>query len=152
MMSVLMRFPGERLATFSCSFNGPGLQYYTVMGTAGSLRVDPAYDYALDLRHHLCVGGRSTTRKFPKRDQFAPELIYFADCILNDRSPEPDGWEGLQDVRIIEAVYKSAKCSIPVKVQAFQRNKERACLSQQIHKPAVEEPELVGVQPPTMDV
>jgi glucose-fructose oxidoreductase len=151
MMSVMLRFPNERLASFTCSFNGPDLQYYTVMGTKGSLRVEPAYDYAVDLKHELCLGGKSTTRRFGKRDQFAAELTYFADCILKNRDPEPDGWEGLQDVTIIEAIYKSAKCGTPVKVQAFQRNKPRASKAQEITKPAVEEPELIGVQAPTRD-
>jgi glucose-fructose oxidoreductase len=151
MMSVILRFSKERLATFTCSFNGPGVQYYTIMGTAGSLCVDPAYDYAVDLKHHLCTGGKTTTKTFAKRDQFGPELSYFADCILQNRDPEPDGWEGSQDVQIIEAIYKSAKCGMPVKVQAFQRNKDRANLSQEIRKPPVEEPELVGVQPPTLE-
>ena len=43
------------------------------------------------------------------RDQFAPELLYFSDCIQKDRQPEPSGEEGLADVRVIEALYRSAR-------------------------------------------
>ena len=45
------------------------------------MRVDPAYEYATGLQHHLDIGGKKKTVRFPKRDQFAPELIY-SDCII----------------------------------------------------------------------
>jgi len=35
--------------------------------------------------------------------QFGAETAYFSDCILQDRDPEPDGEEGLLDVRVIAA-------------------------------------------------
>jgi glucose-fructose oxidoreductase len=120
------------------------------MGTQGFLRVEPAYDYAVDLKHQMCTGGEISTRTFPKCDQFAAELTYFSDCILAGRDPEPDGWEGSQDVQIIEAIHKSAKCGMPVKVQAFHRDKARAGCEQEITKPAVEAPALVGVEAPTL--
>ena len=49
----------------------------------------------------LTVNGKTTRKRIGKRDQFAPELLYFSDCILKDREPEPSGEEGLQDVRIV---------------------------------------------------
>ena len=55
------------------------------------------------------MDGKSTRKKIGKRDQFAPELLYFSDCILKDRSPEPSGEEGLQDVRIVQALYESSR-------------------------------------------
>lgn len=44
------------------------------------------------------------TRVFPNRNQFAAEIVYFSDCVLNDEKPEPSGLEGLSDVRIIEPI------------------------------------------------
>ena len=49
-----------------------------------------------------------------KRDQFAPELVYFSDCILNDEEPAPSGREGLADVRIIRAILEAAEIDRPV--------------------------------------
>ena len=57
----------------------------------------------------LTIDGKTTRKTFGKRDQFAPELLYFSDCILNNREPEPSGEEGLQDVRIVQALYESAR-------------------------------------------
>ncbi len=91
MTSVLMRFPEERLATFTCSFGAADVSRYTVIGTKGSLTAEPAYDYSMALKHHLTLGEKTSTRTFPKRDQFAAELIYFSDCILKNKEPEPSG-------------------------------------------------------------
>jgi predicted dehydrogenase len=148
MTSAVLKFPNGRLATFTSTFNAPDLQQYTVVGTKGVLRVNPAYDYSADLKHYLTIDGQTEETVFPKRDQFAAELTYFADCVLSGTDPEPDGWEGMADVQIIEAIYKSAQCGSPVKLVPFQRNKKRADLSQEIARPPVEEPELIGVQAP----
>jgi glucose-fructose oxidoreductase len=106
-VTAILRFPGERLATFTCSFGASDVSQYQIVGTNGDLRVDPAYEYEGSLQHHLTVRGKTTRRRFPKRDQFAPQLIYFSDCILRSRDPEPGGEEGLADVRIIEAIQES---------------------------------------------
>jgi glucose-fructose oxidoreductase len=151
MTSVLLRFPHQRLATFTCSFNGPGVKRYTIHGTKGTLAVDPAYDYAEQLKHRITIDGRAEEKVFPKSDQFAAELTYFADCLLTGKDPEPDGWEGLADVGIIESIYKSAQSGQPVKLQAFQRNRNRPNRSQEIACPPTEEPEkLIGVEAPTL--
>jgi predicted dehydrogenase len=41
-------------------------------------------------------------------DQFAREMEAFAWSIRNDETPLTPGEEGLQDLRIIEAIYRSA--------------------------------------------
>ena len=46
MTSAMLRFPGERLATFTCSFGAADVAAYQVVGTKGDVRVDPAYEYA----------------------------------------------------------------------------------------------------------
>jgi glucose-fructose oxidoreductase len=46
MTSVLMRFPGERLATFTCSFGAAPVSRYTAVGTKGSVVADPADEYS----------------------------------------------------------------------------------------------------------
>src|SRR3954469_18004554 len=91
MVSVLLRFPEERLATFTCSFGAADISRYTVIGTKGILRADPAYEYAGDTRLEVTTGGKTRTRIFAKRDQFAADIAYFSDCILKNKEPEPSG-------------------------------------------------------------
>src|SRR5205814_6869926 len=110
----LLRFPGERLASFTCSFGAHDVTMYRIVGTKGQLRVEPGFEYAEGLVHHLDVGRGERVRRFPKRDQFAAELVYFSDCIAKDREPEPSGWEGLADLRVVEALEESLRRGAPV--------------------------------------
>jgi len=89
-----------------------------VVGTKGDVRVDPAYEYAAALKQVITVEGRKRERTFPKRDQFAPELLHFSDCVLTGRDPQPGGREGLADVRIIRALQRSARTGRPVRLGA----------------------------------
>lgn len=150
MTSVVMRFPQERLATFSCSFGAADTSAYEVVGAKGHLRVDPAYEMVGDLKYTLTVEGRTRERTFPKRDQFAPELIYFSDCILNDRMPEPSGREGRIDVQIINALHKSAQTGRPVRIKALEQD-ARPTINQERRRAPVDKPELVNAKKPSGD-
>lgn len=148
MASAVMRFPGDRLASFTVSFGAARGSAYEVVGTAGSLRVAPAYGYAEDLKHVVTLGGKSRERVFPRRDQFAPQLLYFSDCILQDREPEPSGQEGAIDVRIIAALYRSAKTGKRVSL-APAKKVARPDMGQDIARPAIEKPPLVRARAPS---
>jgi glucose-fructose oxidoreductase len=150
MTSAILRFPGrERLASFTCSFGAADVSAYRVVGTKGDLVMDSAYEYAGELKQRVTVNGRTRERTFPKRDQFAPELISFSECILTGASPEPSGWEGLADVRIIRALYRSADTGQPVTLEPFDKDQDRPSLDQEIKRPPVKKPELVNTESPT---
>ena len=148
MTSVVMRFPEERIATFTCSFGAADVSRYTLIGTEGLLTADPAYEYAMEIKHHLTIGEKTKTRTFPKRDQFAPELIYFSDCILNNKEPEPSGLEGMADVRIVQAIYESAKTRRVVELPELPA-KKRPTGRQEIHRPAHGKPKTVRAKSPS---
>ena len=93
-VAVLMKFPQERIASFTCSFGGADRSAYEIVGTKGSVTLDPAYEYAQGVEYVLRLGKRKRAKRYEKSDQFAPELIYFSDCILHDCEPEPSGEEG----------------------------------------------------------
>jgi glucose-fructose oxidoreductase len=149
MASVLLRFPGERLASFTCSVGAADTSELRIVGTEGDLRLDPAFDYAGEITHHLTVGERTKTRSFAKRDQFAAEIVYFSDCILGDETPEPSGREGLADLRVIEAIYESIRTRKPVRLAPFDRE-DRPDLGQEIARPPVpRKPRTVRTESPT---
>jgi glucose-fructose oxidoreductase len=85
--AAVLRFGSERLATFVTSFNAAAVGAYRIVGSRGELHADPAYEYAERLSYRVTVGGRTTKKTVGKRDQFAAELLYFSDCILDDRKP-----------------------------------------------------------------
>ena len=82
-------------------------------------------------------------------DQFASEIIYFSDCILNDREPEPGGLEGLIDVHIVRSLYRSAASGLPVRIREL-RSERRPDLRQNIHRPKPKHPAKVHAQSPTL--
>jgi predicted dehydrogenase len=146
-VAAVMRFPDERVASFTCSFGASDRSVYAITGTKGTLTMDPAYEYAEGLGYELKVGARAQKKKFGKSDQFAPELLYFSDCVLKDRDPEPSGEEGLADVRIIEGMLRSIDSGRWESLETSQR-KRRPSLAQEIRRPAVRrEPKLVDARP-----
>jgi len=148
-VSALMRLPNERLASFTASFGAGKVSEYRLVGTKGELAVDPAYEYARPLEHRLALEGNVVSeRRFAKRDQFAPELLYFSDCLLTNRDPEPSAEEGLADVRVIRALYRSIATGEPVELPPYQR-RERPSLEQEIRRPPIEKPTVIRAQAPS---
>jgi glucose-fructose oxidoreductase len=143
--AAVLRFENDRVAAFVTSFNAADVGSYRIVGTKGDIRLDPAYEYAEGLGYVLTVDGKKQRKRVGKRDQFAPQLLYFSDCILNDRDPEPSGTEGLQDVRVVEALYKSAKTSRAVKIPRLKKPR-RPTGRQRIVRPGVRKPSLVKVK------
>ena len=127
MVSVLMRFPEERMATFTCSFGAADISRYVLIGAKGTLTADPAYDYSMALKHELTIDEKTTRKTFSKRDQFAAEVMYFSDCVLRNKEPEPSGFEGLADVAIVEAIYESVRMGRPVDLPNCPRSAAPEC-------------------------
>ncbi len=151
MTSVILRFPNERLATFTCSFGGAKVSNYQVVGTQGDLFVESAYTWQGEIKHYLTIEGQTQERNFPRHDQLAAEFTYFSDCILSDQEPEPNGIEGLIDVRIIQALYQSIATGQPVKIPTLERD-QRPTSDQSIERPPVEEkPDLIHAASPGGD-
>jgi predicted dehydrogenase len=150
MTSVVLRFPGDKLANFTCSFGASSVSMYQIVGTKGNLLVESPYDYAEKRVQYLTIDGVTKTQRYGRTDQFAPELVYFSDCILQDKNPEPSGLEGLIDVAIIQGIYQSAFQGRPVWLDLADKTK-RPDLDQQITKPPVREPELIHAEGPSDD-
>ena len=150
MASVAMRFPDERLAVFTCSFGAADVSRYTVIGTKGKLSADPAYEYAQGIKLEITVGEKTRKRGFPKRDQFAAQVSYFSDCILKDKEPEPSGFEGLADIRVIEAIYESIRTRRTIAVSSTPK-RERPTPGQAVRKPAHSKPQIIHAHPATRD-
>jgi predicted dehydrogenase len=148
MTTAVMRFPNERFASFTCSFGAADTATYRVVGTKGELCVDSAYEYVEPIVHYLTINGKTKTKKYPRHDQFAPELLHFSQCILRDLQPEPSGDEGLIDVRIIEALYHSAQIGQPVSLNVFPPD-SRPGPEHEIRRPPVREPKLVEAGSPS---
>jgi predicted dehydrogenase len=131
---ALVRFPDERLAHLHTSFGEEPTAMLRILGEEGRLDLTPAYlpDVASTLTLHR--RSHSETMSFEPTDQFAAEISYFSSCILQDRQPEPSGIEGLQDVRLVEAIYRSARDGRPVTLPRLARPEAVPAATPEVHR------------------
>ncbi|NDJ17634.1 Gfo/Idh/MocA family protein [Myxacorys almedinensis] len=157
MTSAILRFPGnsstgsnaERLATFTCSFGAAKVSNYQIVGTKGDLQVDPAYGAQGEITHTLTIKGEKEERSFESHDQLAAEFVYFSNCILQNRDPEPSGKEGLIDVRIIRALYHSIETGDFVQLEPLDRDRRPAGDQIIERPPAQQPPDLIHAATPS---
>jgi glucose-fructose oxidoreductase len=146
-VSCVMKFPEERLATFSVSFGAFSTADYDLIGTKGRIRLEKGYEYATTMTLKTYEDRKIISKKYPKRDQFSPELIYFSDCIQKKKRPEPSGEEGLADIKIIEALLLSIDLGAPITLEEINK-KTRPTESQKITRPSFVRPKLFNVIAP----
>lgn len=113
--SWMMEFPSGIIASASTTYGSQMPGYYKLHGTKGWLQMD-GYGYEgqrLTARYSGDEKGAppvsidyTTTEKDPM--QFVREADHFSECILNDKTPQTPGEEGLADMKAIAAVYKAA--------------------------------------------
>jgi predicted dehydrogenase len=114
-----MRFPSGLLANCACSFDAHHTQSYRVVADRRTFGMDPSFPY-----RGLKMFAQPTEPplpEIPQTNQFANELDHLADCVLNDREPYTPGEEGLQDQRIIEAIFESARRGKTVKLPKIDK-------------------------------
>lgn len=146
MAAVTLRFKGARLANFVVSFGAEASAMYTLIGSEGCLTLEGAYEYADDMTLTTSINEKEKVKKFKKHDQFAPELEYFSNCILKNQEPEPSAIEGLYDLRIIDAIFESARTKRSVKLE-YASKARRPTAKQMIRKPGHAKPETIHAPP-----
>ncbi|RIA37536.1 putative dehydrogenase [Hephaestia caeni] len=109
MIEFQLEFPSGVIG--SCmSMYSANQSHILLMGDKGRIELEPATGYS---GHRLWVGrGRETEitpPPGPGKTQWAGQLDHLVQCIVEDREPIVSGTEGLRDLRIIEAIYRSAK-------------------------------------------
>jgi len=110
-----------------------------VVGTKGELRAEPAQGGVDADGDRLATEGGVRGRELPRKDQVAADLASFAECVRTGREPEPSGPEGLADVRVIQALERSARTGRRVRLSPCE-------------SPARCAPEQVGTRPPSPEL
>jgi predicted dehydrogenase len=105
-------FPSGAIAYCTASFKVRSIQHFRASTDQGWFKLDPAYGYS------GIKGLRSDGKplEFPQIDMFAAQLDDFARCIMEQRPSIVPGEEGLQDVRIMTAIYESIRTGRAVKM------------------------------------
>ena len=147
-VAVTMKFPDERVAAFVLSYNGGDVDDYRIVGSKGSIFSSPAYQVGVAMEHERTIEKKKSKEVFKETDHFGGELKYFSDCILAGRRPEPDGEEGLLDVRVLVAIQESLDNNRPVALAPYYRSRRPSAEQVEMLSP-VREPELVGAHKPS---
>ncbi|TPG67349.1 Gfo/Idh/MocA family protein [Hymenobacter nivis] len=110
-----LRFPSGVLATCTSAYSIEGVKRFRAFGSKAYLDLDPATDY---YRHRMVIGNADgeLTTSMKEGNQFAAMLDHMAECAQQNKTPKTPGEEGLRDIKLILAIYESAKKGRPVKV------------------------------------
>ena len=117
-MTALLEFPGGCQATVRCSRNlASGSNDLQVFGTRGTLASGPLRwvdDYRLTYR----TREGSEEKRFPAEDLYRLEIESFAEELSGGRTVAATGEEGLQTVRVTEALIRSLETGASVEVES----------------------------------
>ncbi|GAA4493927.1 Gfo/Idh/MocA family oxidoreductase [Hymenobacter ginsengisoli] len=120
-VSFTLRFPSGVISQCLSGYGSFNAKSYAVHAETGTIKMDPAFSYKglKQERVHAPDGKQQTEQPSnPDKQQFALEIDHMAECVRQNKQPYTPGEEGLQDQRIMEAIYKSAKEGKPVKLTA----------------------------------
>ena len=108
-INFLLKFPSGVVADCVSTY-GSAHNRYRVVGTGGWLDAEPATAYR---GNSLKLGKDGQVAAHPAPDlatnQFSGMLDHLSQCVMIGSEPIVPGEEGLRDMRIIEAIYASAR-------------------------------------------
>ena len=120
----LMKFPSGVQASCATSYGHHDEKSYRVLAETGWIKMDPAFPYTgLQLETSQAQGKENQViqHKISDKDHFATEMDHFSECVLENKVPFTPGEEGLQDQKIMEAIYQSAREGRPVKLPTVDK-------------------------------
>ncbi|WP_261664980.1 Gfo/Idh/MocA family protein [Deinococcus sp. Marseille-Q6407] len=118
-ISFRLGFAGGVLADCQASYAALDVNTFRVLGELGHAALDPAFQYN-DLDLTLTTQRGQQQPDFPEYDQFTLEMDHFAQCIRSGAQPWTPGEEGVQDQRLMAAIYESARQGRRVELDAPQ--------------------------------
>lgn len=116
-IAVTLRFPGNRLGQFYCSFAAHPLDVYRVVGTQGTISMEPGFRFEEPMAMEIESSADSKRIEFAHYDHFAGQIAYFSQCIVSGSRPIDDGEEGMADLRVLIAIERSVSTGLPVSLE-----------------------------------
>ena len=88
-----------------------GHSHIRLTGDSGWIDLEPATSYSGQRMRVFADKGEQTVTPppGPGANQFVGQLEHMSECVLDGREPIVPGEEGLRDVRLMEAIYRSAR-------------------------------------------
>ncbi|WP_435361779.1 D-xylose 1-dehydrogenase Gfo6 [Haloarchaeobius sp. DFWS5] len=113
-------FDDDTVVSCTASQNAQRASHFKVLGTEGEITLEPVF-YPDQTRSMTVLSGESVVDvQVPPIDQMEEEFDYFADCLLSDEAPHPDGEHALVDMAAMAAVYEAGESGETVDISARQ--------------------------------
>jgi predicted dehydrogenase len=114
-----LRFPSGLIASCNSGYAAHRSSFARLEGSEGWAQLSPSFGSSgLRLQYNKLFEGKSTDFRpgVNEKDQFALEMDHMAYCVMSNQQPHTPGEEGLQDMKIVEAVYESVRTERSVKL------------------------------------
>lgn len=108
-VAFTLRFPTETTASCTASFNAHSSSQLRLIGTDGMIHIAAPFGGVVPQSMIVERGDFSMEYTGQPVDEVEEEFDYFGYCVLTETRPEPDGEDGVADLRVIEAAYESAE-------------------------------------------
>jgi len=110
-LHAVLNFSGDRTAIIDCSFLLPDQQRCELVAPEGRIWVEQGFNPggAVPVTINLQKGERHIVETIPSSDRYRAEVEYFCDCIHNGVQPETDAQDGLNNMKVIDALLRSAR-------------------------------------------
>jgi predicted dehydrogenase len=112
----LMRFNGGPLVQFESGFRSPFRVRMEIVGTHGSLVIPDPFKPGTDNTIFIDRGGKPEKIKTPGQELYLGEVEDMADAVLNGKSPRISLEDSRANVKVLVALYESAKRNSPVAI------------------------------------
>ena len=106
-----LRFPSGIVASGTSAYSLHESRFLRVHAETGWFGLDPAFGYdnlAVVTSRKAGKASAQETLRFSPRSQFAEEMDAFAAALHSSQTPRTPGAEGLQDMKIMAALYQAA--------------------------------------------
>ena len=120
-IAFTLRFPSGLIANCSASYGLHESRRMSLNLPGASIQFENAFAYT---GHRLMISRRDgkaesvEEHRLAAKNQFALELDHMAECIRTDKKPRTPGEEGVQDHKLMEAIYRAAETGQPVRLTA----------------------------------
>jgi D-xylose 1-dehydrogenase (NADP+, D-xylono-1,5-lactone-forming) len=115
---VYMKLENGMSCVFDCSFDMSFRQEYEIIGTKGKITVPAAYrpDVVNNIGSIIIHSEQGNRTESVGGDQFKSQIEHFSKAIIEDFPPSYSGENSIQNMRVIDACYKSIANNQEVKL------------------------------------
>lgn len=104
---AILEFSNDRFGQFVCAIDSVHKQYVEIVGNKGAIRVNFSF------RHPMITiqkNDKEETENYSiQSEQYREQVEHFCDCILTGKPLWYDGDNAIANMKVIDAIYKSAK-------------------------------------------